>query len=109
MKIVSINCPNCAKSVNLDLDNLSAFCSYCGSKLMIDIETLQELFIEKEKTQQQINQQMHQERMEELSIKKDRQNLWRTIFGSTQFIYLLCLIVWCIFLIILIYLLSRMS
>ena len=52
MKVMSVNCPNCGSSVNLDMENPQQFCSRCGSKLLLDIETIQELMIEKEKTKQ---------------------------------------------------------
>ena len=66
MKIIKIECPNCAKSVNLDPDNLSSFCSYCGSKLMLDITQLQGILIEKEKTRQK--------EIEEIETTKRKQN-----------------------------------
>ena len=34
-----------AKSINIDLDNITSFCPACGSKLMINIESLQEIII----------------------------------------------------------------
>lgn len=52
MSVISINCPNCSKSVNLDLDNIQGFCPNCGSKLMLDVSQLQAILLEKEKTKQ---------------------------------------------------------
>lgn len=50
MKLISVNCPNCGKPINLDVDNLGQFCSSCGSKIVLDVETIQQLLIAKEET-----------------------------------------------------------
>ena len=50
MKLISVNCPNCGKPINLDIDNLGQFCSSCGSKIVLDVETIQQLLIAKEET-----------------------------------------------------------
>ncbi len=50
MNIVSVKCPNCGASIDLDPDNLSNYCAKCGAKLMLDIEQIQELLIAKEET-----------------------------------------------------------
>lgn len=54
MNVISINCPNCGKSIDMDFDKLQSYCGSCGSKLLLDVEQLQSLLIqrEKEKTNQ---------------------------------------------------------
>lgn len=52
MRLVSVNCPNCGSPINIDLDNMARYCGTCGSKIMLDVETIQTLLIEKEKTRQ---------------------------------------------------------
>lgn len=38
MKIVSMTCPNCGATLQVDADNNKATCSYCGNSLFIDDE-----------------------------------------------------------------------
>lgn len=52
MKIITANCPNCGRTADLGVDRLQTYCGYCGSKLMVDIENVTALLIEKEKTEQ---------------------------------------------------------
>ena len=47
-----IRCTSCDSNIKIDLDNLISYCPYCGSTLMLDVETIQELLIEKERTKQ---------------------------------------------------------
>ncbi len=47
MNTTPLKCENCGSVLNLDLNNISAFCPYCGQKLLIDSDTL---IVEKEKT-----------------------------------------------------------
>ena len=53
MKMVSIRCPNCGATIDLDIDHLAQFCGMCGSKIMLDVETIQQLLIAKEQTKQE--------------------------------------------------------
>ena len=52
MKTISVTCPNCSAPLNLDADNLAQYCSHCGSKIMLDVETIQQLLIAREQTKQ---------------------------------------------------------
>lgn len=45
--------------LDLDLDNLIAYCPYCGNKILIDVEQLVELLTEREKTKQQAQEQRY--------------------------------------------------
>ena len=49
-KFIQMKCQNCGANLNLDLDNLIAFCPYCGAKLMLDIDQLHQVLIAKEGT-----------------------------------------------------------
>ena len=49
-KFIQMKCQNCGANLNLDLDNLIAFCPYCGAKLMLDIDQLHQVLIAKEET-----------------------------------------------------------
>ena len=50
--LTELKCNSCGATVDIDFDNLISFCPYCGAKLMIDVPSIQELLIEKEKTKQ---------------------------------------------------------
>ena len=53
MRTISVNCPNCGASINLDVDHLAHYCGSCGSKIMLDISSIQELLVAREKTKQE--------------------------------------------------------
>ena len=90
MKTITTNCPNCGAPTDLDIDNPQEFCSRCGSKLMLDLETVQELMIEKEKTRQveiRESTKMEKQRLKNESEKEEREhkekiNKRRFIFAS---------------------------
>ena len=49
-KLIHMKCQNCGANLDIYLDHLTAFCPYCGAKLMIDVEKIGDVLIEKEKT-----------------------------------------------------------
>ena len=49
-RLMQMKCQNCGANLELDLDNLIAFCPYCGAKLMLDIDQLHQVLIAKEGT-----------------------------------------------------------
>jgi len=53
MNVISVKCPNCGASLDIDLDNPAKYCNMCGSKIMLDVEAIQDLMIEKERTKQE--------------------------------------------------------
>ena len=52
MNMVQMKCQNCGENLELDLDRLTAFCPYCGTKLLIDPDSIGDLLIAREKTKQ---------------------------------------------------------
>ncbi len=38
MKLVTVKCPNCGSNLELDADSKQTFCSFCGTKVIIDDE-----------------------------------------------------------------------
>ncbi len=40
MRIVELKCPNCGATIQVDEDRDFCFCSYCGTKSMIDNGTI---------------------------------------------------------------------
>lgn len=75
MKFMDLKCQHCDADLKLDLDNLQAFCPYCGSKLLIDIEKLSDVFKEKERTKQVIEKEEHITKRKELeyNYKKEKE------------------------------------
>ena len=85
MKLVELKCNNCAANLELDLDNLQAFCPYCGQKLLIDIDQLGVFLAERERTRRAVElekQRNERKKMEyDYSIKKSDRNWLREILG----------------------------
>ena len=48
MNMVQMKCQNCGENLELDLDHLTAFCPYCGTKLLIDPDSIGDLLIARE-------------------------------------------------------------
>lgn len=57
MQLLNLNCNNCGAKLDIDLDNLQAFCPYCGQKLMMDFEQLAHVLSEKEKTKRVVEKE----------------------------------------------------
>ena len=78
MKIHTMKCVNCSASLDVDIDNLIAFCPYCGQKLLFDVQQLSEILKEREHTKQVFKhedevtrraQMQHDEKITNISIK----------------------------------------
>lgn len=54
IKMVRLKCQNCGSSLDLDMDNLMAYCPYCGQKLLFDVDQIGNILLEKEKTKQKV-------------------------------------------------------
>lgn len=63
MKLITLKCPECGATLNLDSSRKECFCTYCGAKILLDEEIqrqdikienriIDEAAIEKEKTKQ---------------------------------------------------------
>ena len=66
MKFIDLKCKNCGADLKLDPENIQAFCQYCGSKLLIDMDKLSEVLKEKEKTKQVIEKEQHTTKRKEM-------------------------------------------
>lgn len=64
MKLITLKCPECGATLNLDGSRKEYFCTYCGAKILLDEEIqrqdikienriVDEAAIEKEKTKQE--------------------------------------------------------
>ena len=38
MKLITLKCPECGATLQFDLDRKECFCTYCGSKILLDEE-----------------------------------------------------------------------
>ena len=45
-----MECPNCHAALDIDIEHMQAYCPYCGTKLLFDLDQLNQIFAEKEKT-----------------------------------------------------------
>lgn len=72
--IIHLKCQNCGAALDLDMDNLIAYCPYCGRKLLFDIDQLGNILIEKEKTKQKVIDRDIETKRIENERKKNRDN-----------------------------------
>lgn len=54
MNLIELKCNNCGASLKLDIDNMMAYCPYCGAKLLVDMAQLGSLLKEREITKREI-------------------------------------------------------
>lgn len=52
-QIVNLNCENCNAHLELDLDNMMAYCPYCGQKLLLNLDRIENILAERERTKRQ--------------------------------------------------------
>lgn len=52
MKLIQLKCENCGADLNLNMDKMIAYCPYCGNKLLFDMDAINNILVEKEKTKQ---------------------------------------------------------
>ena len=65
MNLIKLSCQNCNGQIDVDVDNMMAYCPYCGQKLMFDLDQMDLVLAEKEKTKRE------QERTKQLQIKQE--------------------------------------
>lgn len=68
-RLMQMKCQNCGANLELDLDNLIAFCPYCGAKLLVDIDQLHQVLIAKEQTKQVIAKEQTKQKVIEADNK----------------------------------------
>ena len=72
MKLFQLNCQNCNGSLEIDFDNLIAYCPYCGQKLLFDLDQMKSIITEIEKTKRSQEQtKREQEKTERLKLEQD--------------------------------------
>lgn len=83
VNLIHMKCQNCGANLDIDIDNMMAFCPYCGEKLMIDAEQLCSVLIEREKTKQkemEFDNKLEYEKLQHnLKMQKekyDNKNFW---------------------------------
>ena len=50
MRLIDLRCPNCGAVLRMDMDNMAAYCTYCGSRLFIETNDFGRVIAEKEQT-----------------------------------------------------------
>lgn len=53
MELIKLSCQNCNAQLEIDLDNLQAFCPFCGQKLLFDLKQMELVLAAKEKTKRE--------------------------------------------------------
>ena len=95
-RLMNMKCQNCGANLNLDLDHLMAYCPYCGEKLLVDIEQLGSVLIEKEKTKQkelEYNNKIKYEQVKNEEQRKNEEHEMKTSSKSLLFTIIMMLLV----------------
>ena len=97
MGLKSMKCNNCGATLELDIDNMIAYCPYCGKKLMFDIDQLDEIIKAREQTKQVYKQE--EEMTKRAQMQKDKEVNY--ISAKTK-IALILILTWIISILVLI-------
>ena len=54
MRFVELTCNSCGAALNVDIDGLQAYCPYCGKKLLFDLDQMELILAEKERTKRSV-------------------------------------------------------
>ncbi len=72
MNLIKLNCQNCDGKLDIDIDNMIAYCPYCGQKLLFDVEQMNTVFAEREKTKRaQEKTKREQEKTKRIELEND--------------------------------------
>ena len=89
MRLTQMKCQNCNQNLDIDLDHLTSFCPYCGTKLMFDMEKLNEVLVAKEQTKQKELEYEHEINMKKIESeeadKEEKKNNKNTIIIAIAF------------------------
>lgn len=93
---MKLNCNNCNAPLDLDLDNLQTYCPYCGRKLLLDFDQVEQIIAEKEKTKRAINRETEQTKRKKMAYEYDsreKEKEWkRTIVSIVAIILAISLV-----------------
>lgn len=83
---MKLNCNNCNAQLDLELDNMQAYCPFCGQKLLLDFDQVEQILAEKEKTKRAINRENEQTKRKKMEYEHDsreKEKEWtRKVFGT---------------------------
>ncbi len=76
MNVTKIKCHNCDSTIKIDFDNLGGtkkYCPYCGKKILVDLDQIEDIILEKSGSELTKRVQMeyeHKERMEKMKSEQ---------------------------------------
>jgi len=73
MKFIKLSC-KCGAQLEVDIDNMQAYCPYCGRKLLFDIDQMEVVLAEKEKTKRAQEKTKRAQMEYEYKDKKDQRD-----------------------------------
>ena len=56
MRFVELTCNSCGAALNVDIDGLQAYCPYCGKKHLFDLDQMELILAEKERTKRSVEE-----------------------------------------------------
>lgn len=84
MKLIRLTCKNCGAQLELDADRKQAFCTYCGTKLYLDDESIQitnriidEARIKEAEVRLKELEYQHEREIREETIRKEQKKSFR--------------------------------
>ena len=100
MKFIKLTCDNCNAHLEVDIDNLQAYCPYCGQKLLFDLDQIDRILAEKEQTKRSKEKtKRSEEATKRIEIeynykdKKDRREKAENRNDMIFIVFLICLFI----------------
>ena len=95
-----MECPGCKANLEIDQDNLIAFCPYCGKKLLYDSNGMSYVLTEREKTKRaSINHDFELEKIKTEHEEKRKDELHDTLMIFLPFLIFAIIYFFCKFVI----------
>lgn len=87
MKMIDLTCQKCGGNLKADIDNLYAFCPHCGQKLLFDLEQIEFVLAEREKTKRE---QEKTKREQEVTKRAKLDHEYKEKHNHSEFIRSTC-------------------
>ena len=95
MKLIKLTCSNCGAEIELDADRKQAFCTYCGTKLYVDNESINitnriidEARLKEAEVRLRELEYQHEREIREETIRKEQ----KRSFGISVIVFLVVLL-----------------
>ena len=92
---MNLNCQNCNGTIDIDIDDMQAYCPYCGKKLLFDVDQMKRILEGSERiirAQERTKRAKLELEYREKKEKRENSTAFRIMIGSVISVFLCILI-----------------